>query len=199
MKNKMYNPIYCKYHLDKRQRIYIGVIHIFNKYLRMEKLFMQRTKTILTIIFLISLFVGCSTTSSIKTDKNKLQELNDTKMVSLLRFICSDPVIANNIHNIIIESLLKHYSVVIGDETDVVIKGTITLSNDQVSTASPGSTVSYISEISAQIIKNNKILDSIIVTQVSTNSSTPDPPEVMGREIGEKIKKALSNTLSFTP
>jgi hypothetical protein len=95
--------------------------------------------------------------------------------------------------------LLTHYSVVIGNEADVVIKGTITLSSGQVANASPGSTVGYISEISVQIIKNNKILDSAIVSQVSTNSSTPDPPEVMGRKIGEKIKKVLSNILSFTP
>jgi hypothetical protein len=89
--------------------------------------------------------------------------------------------------------LLPHYSVVIGGEADVVIKGNITLSNDQVSTASPGPAMGYISEISAHIIKNNRILAYAAVTQVSADSSSPDTPDVMGRKIGIKIKEVLSN------
>jgi hypothetical protein len=152
---------------------------------------MQRTKTILIMIFSICFLVGCSTTSSIRTNTNKLQKSNDIKTVSVLTFTCSYPDIANNVRNVIIESLLPHYSVVIGGEADVVIKGNITLSDDRVSTASTGSAVSYILEISAQIIKNNRILASAAVTQVSADSSDPDTPDVMGRNIGIKIKEIL--------
>ena len=152
---------------------------------------MQRTIMMLTMVFLISLFIGCSTTGSTKNDTDTFKELNEIKMVSVLQFICSDPVIANNVRNMIIESLLTHYSVVTDDKADVVIKGTITLSSDHVANAAPGSAVGYISEIRAQIIKNSEILDSAVITQAGTHSSTPDPSEVMGRKIGEEIKKAL--------
>lgn len=157
---------------------------------------MQKTKIMLLIIFIVSFLAGCSTTGSITNDTKKS---NDIKMVSVLKFICTDPVIADNIRNTIIDTLLTHYSVVIGNEADVVIKGTIILSSDQVANASAGSNVDYISEIHAQIIKNNKILDSATVSQVSTKSTTPDPTEVMGRKIGEKIKTVLSHIHSSTP
>jgi len=162
----------------------------------MEKLFMQKTKIMLLIIFIVSFFVGCSTTGSITNDTKKSK---DIKMVSVLNFKCTDPVIANNIRNTVIDSLLTHYSVVIGNEADVVINGTIILSSDQVANTSAGSSVDYISEISAQIINNNKVLDSATVSQVRTNSSTPDPTEVMGRKIGEKIKNVLSQIHSLNP
>jgi hypothetical protein len=158
----------------------------------MKNLVMQRTKTILTIIFFAVLLVGCST-SNIKTDTDKLRKSHDIKMVSVLAFTCPDPVIANNVRNTIIESLLTHYSVVIGDKADVIIKGSISLANDQVSTASSVPSVDYVSEIRAQIIKNNKVMDSVIVSQASTYSPNPYSSEVMGRKIGEKIKKILSN------
>jgi membrane-associated protease RseP (regulator of RpoE activity) len=147
----------------------------------------------LIMIFFIVLLVGCATTGSIQTDTGKLQKLDDVKTVSVLTFTCSDPGIAHNVRNMIIESLLTHYSVATGGEADVVINGTITLSNDPVSTASAGQAADYVSGISAQIIKNNKILTSSAVTQVVTDSSTPDSPDVMGRKIGTKIKEILSN------
>ena len=162
-------------------------------YQQKEKLFMQGTKTILTMIFFTVLLVGCAATGSVKTDTNELQQSNDIKTVSVSTFICQDHVIANNVRNMIIQSLLTSYSVVIGDEADVIIKGRIILSDDQFSTAPPGSEVRYISEINAQIINNNKTLDSAIITQVKAGSSTYDSPEAMGRKAGEKILEMLSN------
>ncbi len=159
---------------------------------------MQIKKTMLTITFLIGLLAGCASTSSINTHTDKLQKVNDIQMVSVSSFTCSDPVIADNVRNVIIESLLAHYSVVIGAEADFVVKGAITLFGNQVSRTSPKTAKGHVSEISAQIIKDNKILDSAIVTQVITDSSTPDTPEVMGSRMGEKIKEIISDIQSST-
>jgi hypothetical protein len=150
---------------------------------------MQGTKAAVLMIFFISFLAGCSTTGSLPTDTKELQKSNDIKTVSVLTFTCSSPVIARDVRNVIIESLLSGYSVVIGDNADVVIRGDIILSGDQVSTASEG----YVSEMRAQIIENSRILDSIVVTQVGPGSSTPEDADVMGRKMGKKIKESLSN------
>ncbi len=158
---------------------------------------MEITKTMLTVIFLIFMTVGCTTTSTIQTDTNNLQKLKGVKTAAISEFKCSDPVVARNIRNTIIEVLLTQYSVIIGDEADVIIIGTITLSNDQIpsksmfESASPKSVDSYVSEINVQIIKNKRTMTSATVTQVRTDSWTPDPPEVIAGKMATKIKEIL--------
>ncbi len=114
-------------------------------------------------------------------DSGKSNKINT---VSVFTFRCPDPVIADNVRNTIIGSLLTDYSIVIGDEADIIIKGTIVLPD--------ASQKSYISEINVQVIKNNRVLDTAVINQDRTGSSTPDSPEVMGGKAGAEIKKMLS-------
>ncbi len=150
---------------------------------------MLQTRTMVIMVFLVSLFIGCSAISSIRNDTNTLRDSNKIKSVSVLQFTCSDSDVANTVRNLIIDSLLTQYTVVIGSGADAVIKGTIILSSDKAAVASSGSLTDHITDIKAQVIKNNSVLDSI--THLSTNLSVPHHTERMGRAAGEKIKKAL--------
>ncbi len=159
---------------------------------------MQNIKTTLIIIFLACITGGCATTSREKTDARILKQLEDVKTVSVALFTCSDPIIAHTVRNMIIEALLTDYSIVIGGEADVEIKGTISLSPGQISsegslaTASPESSGGHVSRINAQIVKNRKILAYLTVSQSRAISEVPDSPEVMGRKTGARIKEIFS-------
>lgn len=158
---------------------------------------MKKIKTVFSVIVLMCLS-GCAAKSSITTHNN-IEELRDVKRVSVSTFTCSDPIIAQDIRNIIVEELLNtNLNVIIGGEADVVIEGNVTLSGDQVISGNEPVSASselarnYISGIDVQLIKNRKILIYTSIFQDTAHSRIPDPPEVIGRKMGARIKEMFS-------
>ena len=138
---------------------------------------MKKTGTMLTVILLSVVLTSCATTGSSRKVAENRQILKSAKTVSILTFECSDPVIANEVRNKIIEVLLADYSVMTGEGADLTIKGSILLTG----------TGEFISEIHSQIVNKSGILAAAYVSQ----ESSPAPHDVMGRKIGSKIRDIL--------
>ena len=79
---------------------------------------------------------------------------------------------------------LKKYKELISDQIDV--KEIILFGSYASGTAG-----SYVSGITAQLIKGDEIIAAASETQVRTDFRIPDPPEVMARKIGKEIRKML--------
>jgi hypothetical protein len=136
----------------------------------------MRKERIFIMLLLSFLLIGCATGADQKEEGRKHQ-FKDIQTVSILNFTCPDPQIAQDVRNDIINTLLGSYSVVLGDEADAVISGTITLSGD----------TPQISEITAHIATNRMIVDSVTVTMSEADSATS-----MGQKTGMKIKEKMS-------
>jgi hypothetical protein len=109
---------------------------------------------------------SCATRGSVgvRTYEQEIQT------VSVSAFTCNNPEIAYIVQAKIIEQLLNNYTVVIGDKSDVEVKGSIELSGDN------------ISAINTQIIKDGKTL--LFDTM---SPATAESPELTGRKVGARI------------
>jgi outer membrane lipoprotein SlyB len=128
---------------------------------------------ILLFAFVLS---GCAATQGTKMDADNIKEVKNVKTVSVATFKCSDPIIAQDLKNKLVESLLSNYSVVIGDNADVLITGEVTLKNN------------IVSKVKADILKDQDVLATVSVAQSGGQNS----PGVMGKKMGEKIMGVLS-------
>ena len=151
------------------------------------------------------LISGCATTSTSSIQQGKEAELALVASVAVTQFQSSNEAISQAVQNTIIEILLPSNIRIVTDKAsaDVVIQGSITFSHDAVSSggayfgqtaggAYASSTAgSYVSGITTQIIKGDEIIAATSETQVRTDMWIPDPPEVMARKVGEKIKHML--------
>ena len=153
---------------------------------------------------ILAILSGCATTGTINIQKGMEKELQAIEVVKISQFECQDEAVAQAVRNSIIETLLPLGIKVVRDgEADAVFEGTITFSEDIVS--SEGAVVSeesgsaygsgtagrYVSGITVQVVKGNEILAVSTVTQVRTALWIPDPAEVMGRKVGKKIAQIL--------
>jgi hypothetical protein len=130
----------------------------------------------LIILLFSCVLSGCASTQGTKMDADNFEEVKNVKTVSVAAFECSDPIIAQDVKNKLVESLLSRYSVVLGDNADVLITGAVTLKND------------IVSEVKADILKDQDVLATVSVTQ----SGNLNSPGVMGKKMGEKILGVLS-------
>jgi hypothetical protein len=146
-----------------------------------EKLIMIKNMRMSILLLCCYLFIGCATQDNARMKKESSPELKDVQTISVSPFTCSDPSIARDVQNSLIGVLLDSYSVTLGPEADVVLRGTIILSSDN-----------SVSEIKAHIMKNGKMIDSVIVTPSETDSSSSSSAEMMGRKTGKKVKEILS-------
>ncbi len=137
---------------------------------------MKISGTMLIVFIFIFAVLGCAAKQKTTMGPSSVQSGNNIKTVSVETFKCSDPLIAQNMKNKIVESLLADYSVVIGDRADVTIVGTVTLKNK------------IVSEIKAEIRSGNEVLTAVSVGQSSTDNSS----EAMGMKMGEKLRNYLS-------
>ena len=164
---------------------------------------MNKILSLLLFIFVIS---GCATTSTSHIQQGKESELKQITTVAVGQFQSSNEAITQAVRNTIIEMLLPSGLRIVNkkDSADVVIQGSITFSHDAVSSGgafivqtgggayASGTAGSYVSGITAQlIIKGDEIVAAASETQIRTGLWIPDPPEVMARKIGKKIKKML--------
>ena len=165
--------------------------------------------TILTVISACCSGCAKSTTSSIRVSEKQVEQLNSITSVAVHKFKCTDSIVADAIQSVIIEELLNlQISVTKSGDADAVIEGTITFQNDSVTSSgaylsgnanytsgaaiSSGAAGGYVSGVNAQIIKEGVILASTTYTQVRSEGWIPDPAEVMGRQIGRRIRKVLA-------
>jgi PBP1b-binding outer membrane lipoprotein LpoB len=139
---------------------------------------MMRKERIFIMLLLSFLFVGCAADGD-RREESITPQFKDVKTVSVLTFACPDPQIAQEVRNDIINTLLISYSVVLGEDADAVVSGTITLTED--------SPQKSISAVTAHIAKNRMIVDSVTVTGSKENSSVS-----MGQKTGIKIKNLMS-------
>ncbi len=137
---------------------------------------MFQMKMGLVILVVAFVLTGCTTPQGTKLDADDFNEVGNVMTVSVATFTCSDPLIAQDLKNKIVESLLSHYSVIIGDNADVFITGEVTLRNN------------IVSEVKADILKDRDVLSTVSVAQSGAQHSS----EVMGRKMGEKILGVLS-------
>ena len=170
----------------------------------------MKTKRLATVLIMLSVcYSGCATTSSFRVSETQIEELKSITSISIHKFMCQDPIVATAIQSMIIEELLNlPIRVVKSGDADAIIEGTITFSSDAVTSSgaylgananyasgaavSSGTAGVYVSGINAQIIKDGQILASATFTQVRTHDWIPDPAEVMGRKIGERIRRVLT-------
>jgi PBP1b-binding outer membrane lipoprotein LpoB len=164
-------------------------------------------RRIIGLLFFITLILGCATTSTSSIQQGKEPDLAQVTSVAVTQFQCSNEAISKAVQNTIIEMLLPSNIRIVTDKAsaDAVIQGSITFSHDAVSSggAYVGQTAggayasstagSYVSGITSQITKGDEIIAAASVTQVRTEFWIPDPPEVMARKIGEKIKTILGH------
>ncbi|MEW6067716.1 MAG: hypothetical protein AB1610_05460 [Nitrospirota bacterium] len=145
-------------------------------------------KIIPSLLFLILILSGCATTSTSHIQQGKESELKEITTVAVGQFQSSDEAISQAVRNTIIEMLLPSGVRIINNKAsaDVVIEGSITFSHD----ATAAIAGSYVSGITAQLIRGDEIIAAASETQGrSAWIPYPDPPEVMARKIGKKIKK----------
>jgi len=107
-------------------------------------------------------------------------------------------------------------TIVEGGEPDAVIKGTIFFTRDSVSSSSSGgwlgsatgggvsntsggamsgsfsSEGTYVSGITAQVVRNGEIIASTTATQSRVKRVIPSPPEVIGKTIGKQLVKIIT-------
>ncbi len=116
----------------------------------------------LEMMFIVFIFIvaGCTAKQEVKMSSGNVQSGSNIKTVSVATFKCSDPLVAQDIKNKIVESLLADYSVVIGDEADVSVTGVITLMQNSVA------------EVKAEIMRGNNVLTAISVGQSGSGSDS---------------------------
>ena len=162
-------------------------------------------KIVIGLLLIISLISGCATTSTSGIQRGKETELAQISSVAITQFQSSNEAISQAVQNTIIEMLLPSNIRIVTDKdrADAIIQGSITLSNDAVSSggAYVGQTAGgayasstaggYVSGITSKILKGGEIIAAASVTQVRTDLWIPDPPEVMARKMGEKIREIL--------
>jgi hypothetical protein len=130
-------------------------------------------------VFIIALaLMGCASGKDQVKPAGKTL-FTDVRTVSVSPFDCPDPGIAGAVHSAVIAELLSDYTVVIGEDADVSVTGTITLS--------PGR---EISEIRANIIKNGETADCAVISASAQGAS--ESPESLGRKTGVELKEILS-------
>ncbi|MBI5665301.1 MAG: hypothetical protein HZC49_09520 [Nitrospirae bacterium] len=139
---------------------------------------MKINRTAAAILFTM-LFIGCAATARDQGGSRELQT------VSVSSFTCANPLIAQDVRNAIIGSLLDAYSVTTGEGAGVVIKGAIILAGDT-------SSDSNISEIKATVLRGGKIMGAVTLTRAEAALSSDASPEAMGKKIGTKIREILS-------
>lgn len=139
---------------------------------------MMRKERFFIMLLLSFLLFGCATGGDMKKEGSAPQ-LKDIQTVSVLTFTCTDARIAQEVRSDIIAALLSSYSVVLGEDADAVISGTITLAGD--------TPQKNISEITAHIEANRMIVDSVTVTMSEADSSVS-----MGQKTGMKIIEKMS-------
>ncbi len=144
----------------------------------------------LLCLLLIVFLSGCGgrTTGTSHIQQGKETELKRVSAVVVAKFQSSNELVSQAVQNIIIEMLLPSGIRIVNDKAsaDAVIRGTITFSHDAVSSGG-----GYVSGITAHIIKANEIIAAASETQMRTEYWIPDPPEVMARKVGKKIRKML--------
>ena len=133
------------------------------------------------MLFLIFLLSGCAETTITGTShiqKGIEPKLKQVTTVFVAQFQSSDEVVAQAVRNVIIEMLLPSGVRIVNNkaDADVVIQGTITFSYD------------FVSGITAQLIIGDEIIAAASEAQQDPKMHHPLPPEVMGREIGKKIR-----------
>ncbi len=142
---------------------------------------MKIHQKITTVIVFVLLFIGCSTTGHVKEDSVGSPDTEGSKTVSVSAFTCPDPLMARDVQNAIIGSLLESYTVTTDAGAGIVINGDIILSYQH-----------NISEIKATVIKNRKTAEAITLTSTEAALSSDASPEAMGRKMGNKIREILS-------
>ncbi len=136
---------------------------------------MLREKVSWVIVLMVFALAGCAAPPGTKLDAHDFNAVRNIKTVSVATFTCSDSLIAQELKNKIVESLLSHYSVIIGDNADLFITGEITLKNN------------IVSEVKADILKDRDVLSTVSVAQSGSQYS----PGIMGKKMGEKILSVL--------
>jgi hypothetical protein len=143
---------------------------------------MMKYQRLGVLIVSIVWLAGCAGTGALS--KGSSGKYRNVQTVSVSTFACSDPRIAEEVKNGIIEELLGSYTVILGEGADVSIKGSISL------TSSPSGNA--VSEIKAEILRDNRVTDSLSLLQSGGNGGAPASPEAMGKKIGASIHNMLS-------
>lgn len=174
----------------------------------------------LMMFALIAVFAGCATgtTTSMNIKKGSKKEILKIKTVKLENFESNGPPLATTaIRNSIIDSFLPSGITIVKEgEADAVIKGTIFFTRDSVSSSSSGgwlgsatgggvsntsggamsgslsSEGTYVSGITAQVIKNGEIIASTTATQSRVKGVIPSPPEVLGKKVGKQLVEIIA-------
>ena len=171
---------------------------------------MQKSNLVLAAVAVLAgLVAGCATTSSVRVPRKNIEMLRNLNSVSVSKFECSDHIIAQAVQSMLIEELLgTNLSIVDDTNANVIIVGIITISSDQASSGGAfvgasqysssggaytiGTAGAYVSGITAQIVKDKKVLASVTYTQARTPDWVPDAPQVIGRQIRKRLRKILS-------
>jgi PBP1b-binding outer membrane lipoprotein LpoB len=160
----------------------------------------------LMIAILALITVGCATTSSSNIQPGKANLLKQAQTVYVQPFQSSRANVAGAVKNTIVEMLLASRLSVVTDpaKADIIINGTITFADDAIASGGAFNYKStgtahlsagagcYVSGITAHLIKGDDIVAATSVTQVRTDLWIPDPPEVMARMIGKRIRRLFS-------
>ncbi len=118
------------------------------------------------------------------------------KTIAVATFACEDPDIAQDVRNAIIAVLLDNYSIVIGNEADASITGSIALGRDygssrRIRRTAAASIKTYVSEIRADISKAGSVIDSVRVVHSRSGSASAGSAQTLGKEAGMKIMEHL--------
>lgn len=162
-------------------------------------------KQLIAVISLALLISGCSTTSTSHVQPGEEAALKEVQSVYVQLFQSKNTIVAQAVQNVIIEMLLTSNIRVVIDsaKTDVTVQGTITFSEDAVASGgayigqtaggvyASGTSGHYVSGITTRLVRNGEIVGAATETQVRTDLGIPDPPEVMARKIGTKIREML--------
>jgi len=150
---------------------------------------------------LLTFLDGCATTGTSNIQQGKESELSQISSVAVEPFMSSDAVIAEAVRNTIIEMLIPSGVKIMNTKTnaDVVVQGSITFSNDAVTSAGAtrnyaaavGTAGGYVSGITIRLLKGDEIIAAASETQVRTSMWIPDPAEVMARKAGNRIRKMI--------
>ena len=143
---------------------------------------MVKYQRLAVLVVFILLLAGCAGTGQIS--KGTSSKYRNVQTISIFTFTCSDPFIAEEVKNGIIEELLGSYTVILGEGADISIKGSISLT--------PSASGNSVSEIKAQILRNNMVTDSLSLLQSGGNGGAAGSPEAMGKKIGVNIHNMLS-------
>ncbi len=147
---------------------------------------------------------ACTTTSTTDKYGNAIKKLPTKRIyVALFQCKCPDDTVRLAIQNSIYEKLMlaKQKVAFLPEQSDIVINGTITFSDDAYSSAgvygkvgaSSSSYGQYASGITTKLLdtKSSELLAIVSVTQSRSNGQSIVAPEALAHKIGGKISRII--------